>query len=143
MGSPVAPGRWRTAPFPRTDVAIIVVALAAFAATFVPMPDPHFVFVCTCEDSMRFADLLVGVPAISVAFLAAIRILSGHSGGIARQSAHALATIGVALAFALILAIPLEGRAYLANAVTHAALLALILTRFLRALHHARHIRRQ
>jgi hypothetical protein len=134
MSSPVATSRWRSAPFPRTDIAVIVVALAAFAATFVPIADPKSVFVCTCEDSMRFADLFAGVPALAIACLAAVRILTGNSGGVLRQTAHALATIGVSFAFALILAIRLDGPAYLASALSQATLLALILGRFIRAL---------
>lgn len=130
MSLPVATARGRAAPVSRLDLALVVVALAAFAATHLSIPDPHFLIVATCEDSFRLSDLFAGAPSLVIAFLVALRIASGHRGGIASRAIYVIAALAVALVLTFLVQLRgLDGPEYLANAISHAALLALVLVR--------------
>jgi hypothetical protein len=134
MSSVVASPRSRFASDSRADIAIVLVGLAAFASTFVPMLDSELLYYCGCEEWVTLSMIYGGAPAMLIAALAVMRIVTAHRGGVARRSLEALSTIGVGLVLAIVLFLDFEGAGYVANAISHAALLALLVTRFVLAL---------
>lgn len=127
MSLPTATARLPRAPASGLDLAVLVAAIAAIVTTHVPMLDTELVDDCGCREWVRLSSIYGGAPALLIAALSVSRILTGHRGGLVRKLAHTSAVAGVMIVLLIVLFLDFEGPGYVANAVSHTALLALVI----------------
>jgi len=105
----------------------VLTGLAAFVTSVLPLLVTSERYVCECEEPIRVSDLHGGIPALAIALLTAMRIATGHRGGVVRSTLQKLVVAIITLIF--LLTVPVDAPGRVAGSITHGLILLLLAVR--------------
>lgn len=128
MNLPVMTARVRRSRARFVDYGIVLAGLAAFVTSVLAQIVTSERYVCECEEPVRVSALHGGVPALAIALLTAMRIATGHRGGVVRSTLQILVVAIITLIFLLTVHDDAPGQ--VAGSITHGLILLLLAVRW-------------